>query len=147
MLDKTRTKKEVMKKVRMSDISNVDFLSEESRILSVLNSGAIVGARKKTFNDTLYARIETAGGIFTGDNAHALCDRGLSVIMVNKNVGFPSTSGVLLNIQRLDKGIVLGSQQVFQLLFALNGLFYRRGNGNGLSITYNEWVRVQTGPI
>lgn len=72
---------------------------------------------------------------------HEAVDMGLSVFRVESTaLNIPAIdAGVLTHWQRDSKGSVTASQVIGQQFFGTKNIYIRRAQGNGSTITWDEW--------
>ena len=106
-----RTKKEYMKKVSLSSLNLFSFLNG-----SVMTS---------SIHPNLF---------------HTVFNAGISVAVVNSDVGTPFSRGIIIHTQRLSKGDTGPSATMYQLFLGENGVFERRRvELSNSTVVYSPW--------
>ncbi len=130
-----------MKKKKINEVATTEDLSIGDFLLGLQN-GSIKRVLKKDLLKNICGYLLSSN--INPDELYKHTGAGLSILIVNTNiVELNLNHGILLHLQRVERGNTTGSQFVAQMLFITAGnVLYRYGAGNGTKIDFHSWKKV-----
>ena len=128
--------------IKTIDVSAPSVAEEIRKKMSeaTLTEKGLIGAGRvaNAINGRILSNVDDANLLYQ------VFPQGMTVCRSNYDVPNMLNTGMLIHLQRYPKLDVSGSQFIIQIGFRKDGIYVRKGTGNGTMIIYGDWSLLAT---